>query len=804
MHEEARASSHSIARRVYAAFGLFLVLTPLALQKPGVPGGLKADESAYVMMASSLAWDLDLVVGADDTRRLFDEFPLRWTSNLIVFSDDGWSTVHYGKPYVYPLFVAPFARLFGSNGLLCANLLMLWLMVGIGWRVIAEHDPGPLALFFSAGFFGLSACSVYAFWLQPEVFNMFFVTLALYLGFPWRKDRAPGALALFASGCALALPVYNKPMLVALALPVVLPPLLRRGHEASGGGNGGDRVGERAPSLIERLRPAALTAGGGAITIALLVAGSLLLTGHASAYGVAGRQGVRVCEPGEVPRPAGWTETVATAAVSSTPAAIAEASAAEAEADADAAADPENRSFYWLLRVPELEPGRWLENLGYFLWGRHTGLVHYFPWAVLAVLLFLRRGRGADAARWWLLGSVAMIAIYFLLYIGWNWQGGGGFVGNRYFVNAVPALIFLVRDLRPTWTLLATSAWTGLVIGPLLLTPFGITVPEATLQAHTRNWPLRHFPLELTLKNVPGYHSENLGEPGELRWIARADQVVRRGHELVAAARVPVRVLLLAREPLDRYSVQLVGQAPDSTVEISLGGDRETLQLTEGEARTVELEPRRAARRHLVVGPAAYVYELEVRSDRGGMVHWTRYFPPWPCDSFRFDRQVSESFYGGVALRLLGPSDEVASDIYQLSWDQVTAPATVGRGERFVVTAEITNRSRAAWTARGVAEINLSSHWLETDGTAVDFDGLRAPAPPLAPGESGRVELPVRAPSRPGVYLLELDLVREYVSWFAERNGGQTHRSEVTVTVAARQTDVAEPGQEPTAPGAGD
>ena len=104
-----------------------------------------------------------------------------------------------------------------------------------------------------------------------------------------------------------------------------------------------------------------------------------------------------------------------------------------------------------------------------------------------------------------LLAAVTAVALYFLTFIAWNWQGGGGFVGNRYFVTAIPAFLFLVTEIRPPRLLLAGYVVAGLFLAPLLFTPFGATVPEPTLQAHVRGLPFRFLPLELSLRNVPGY-----------------------------------------------------------------------------------------------------------------------------------------------------------------------------------------------------------------------------------------------------------------------------------------------------------
>jgi hypothetical protein len=83
------------ARLALAAIAVFLVLLPTTLAKPGLPVSLKADEPAYYLMALSLARDHDLRLQVEDVDRLFEEFPLVPTNNLIVMSGDGWRTIHY-------------------------------------------------------------------------------------------------------------------------------------------------------------------------------------------------------------------------------------------------------------------------------------------------------------------------------------------------------------------------------------------------------------------------------------------------------------------------------------------------------------------------------------------------------------------------------------------------------------------------------------------------------------------------------------------------------------------------------------
>ena len=237
-----------------AALSCFLLAVPLTIGKPGQPATLKADEPAYYLMALSLARDFDLSYEPADGDRLLEEFPFTSTGNLILMTSDAWQTVHYGKPLAYPLFGAPFAALWGANGLLFFNMALFVAMLWLSAMFLARRASPAVAAVFACGLLLLSACSRYVFWLQPEVFNMFGVVGALYWGFENRR-RAWWLTVL--SGVLLALPVYNKPMFAAVALPLAGAFLLRR-----------------------QWRKAGLWVAGFAATLALLSAVSLGWTGQ--------------------------------------------------------------------------------------------------------------------------------------------------------------------------------------------------------------------------------------------------------------------------------------------------------------------------------------------------------------------------------------------------------------------------------------------------------------------------------------------------------------------------------------------
>jgi hypothetical protein len=749
----------SNVRLALISVSLFLLLFPLALGKPGLPTHLKADEAAYYLMALSLAHDGDLKVEVRDIDRLFQEFPYQPVNNLILMTRDGWHTVHFGKPYIYSLLAAPFAGPFGADGLFFLNMLLTVAMIWMGASYLRRFNEDGIAALYSTGFFLLSAGFSYVFWIQPEILNMAAVAACLYWGLPRDEETVDRRSLLLAalSGAVLVFAVYNKPMLAAVGIAPLWGYVRRRQLKMAG------------------------TWIAGAILFMALVAGiSFGLTGTPTSYlGVPQRGGFTVCEPGKMP-----VDPVPPLPNPLPPASGEGAGAQRAGAGGAAAAaeSPTGNAMTWLFRAPDTHWSEFTDNVGYFLWGRHAGLIPYLPFAVLSLLLFLFHGR-RSVERWLLLAGVIGIALFFLVQISWNWQGGGGFIGNRYFVNVYPAFLFLVTRIRPRWTVPAGYAFAGLFLGPLLFTPFGAGGPEPTLQAHVRNIPFRWLPLELTLRNVPGYHRVPLGD---FRLIGRRDQFLPldpmwvRGND-------QVEIYLIADQPIEKAVFQVGTPAPRNRVGIEMGDASQELTLKAGENQRVELKPGKATRVWTIKAGSQYAYRMLVTPATGRIRHWTRELPPESCPYFASNTKVEESFFVGAELTYLGSGEALDADLYDVLWGDTIVPAKVPAGWKFTVATRLSNKSKVTWPNRGGARVRLSYHWRTPDGRPVLWEGERTELPgPVPPGGQVDVQQDIVAPAQPGRYVLELDPVFENVSWFSKENGGTTFRREIEVTADAR------------------
>jgi len=118
----------------------------------------------------------------------------------------------------------------------------------------------------------------------------------------------------------------------------------------------------------------------------------------------------------------------------------------------------------------------------------------------------------------------------------------------------------------------------------------------------------------------------------------------------------------------------------------------------------------------------------------------------WP------DRSFSADDYRG-SIRLLGPAEPIVARERKLleAWVQN------GGGELW------------PWGRHGLPPIRLSYHWLSPAGETVVWNGVQTPMPhDVAPGDELVMPFTVEAPSPPGNYVLQLELVHEHRRWFGE------------------------------------
>lgn len=136
-----------------------------------------------------------------------------------------------------------------------------------------------------------------------------------------------------------------------------------------------------------------------------------------------------------------------------------------------------------------------------------------------------------------------------------------------------------------------------------------------------------------------------------------------------------------------------------------------------------------------------------------------------------------------IATVASGPLDENA---FQAELAASEVPPVMKPGQTATIIVSVKNVSEYAWASkpndRALYHTNVADVWLQSDRrTLVNNMDARSTLPrDLWPGERTEVQLTITAPSTPGNYILEMDLVQEGVAFFKDR-GSQTWQTPVKV-----------------------
>jgi hypothetical protein len=594
---------------------LALVGATAAVDLPRASGGeFWGDGATYYAMAWSLAADLDLRFERGDLERLRGEYPggpqglflKRASGGLTVDPAAGFPWVrrvgpgekrlYYAKAFVHPLLAAPLVALAGTRGLPVANGLLLSATLWLAFLVLRKRGLAPWpALATAAGLLLLTATPVYLVWPTPEITGLCLITAALAA---WAAGRPLLAAVLF--GVA----GYLKPPNVLMAAPLGIEPLLPRQGEPLGRGI--------ARQAGESLRRGAVLAA----TAACLYGLNAAATGELNYQG-----GDRKTFYGRFPFDAAGSTFDDSGAWMTTnqvgPLVAGRDDASVTEQSGPARNPAEMReSFAW--------------NLVYFWVGRFGGAIAYFLPAVAALGLFLLGGP-RDRAGWLALVSIVLSWLAYIWIIPDNWYGGGGTVGNRYFLNLLPGFLFLVPARRAKWVAVAGVAGAAVFLAPLLLSPVRHSLRPGD---HAARGVLRALPAELTMLNDLSVFTEpwrkkrpfgfvgnaqrhadpdayflyfmDDGTFGREEWAGRAGFWIRAG----GSAEVVLRAFDLA--PVESVVLRFVGGPLGDSVSARLGWRSGRATVGPGQVAEIRLPAGSGLRYY-----DTYLHVLHLSSRRG-------------------------------------------------------------------------------------------------------------------------------------------------------------------------------------------
>jgi hypothetical protein len=478
MMPEPPARTFTVLPGVLMATVMLCVYAGIALTVdfPRAAIGIQSDEATYYMMGHSLAEDGDLTYRRPDLVRVWREFPSGPTGvflkkgrtierfGLMLKPPFFWTTTRpdsdptryfFGKSFAYPLFAAPFVSLFGTNGFLVFNALLMAIAAFCGYLFLAARMRPPIAATLAGGFVMVSVVPVYFVWIAPELFNFTLVVLA-YFCWLHKEVAAPEQATrrmrwLFkprsdvVAGMLLGLATFSKVSNALMFPPIVIWHVWQR-----------------------RWRQAIEASIAFAVVALALFAVNMAISGEWNYQGGQDRSTFYYEFPLQTPR-SGFDV------------------GAPKERNEALTEIIFNRSVFWTNLA---------HNLRYLFVGRYAGIIPYFFPAAFALAAFLAAPQRRPLWQWLVLCGGLAQPLFFIVGTPYTWLGGGGSVGNRYFMGAYGAFLFLLPPISSVAVALVPWIVGGLFVAPLVLNPFITSFYPGSYAAHGL---FRLLPVELTL-----------------------------------------------------------------------------------------------------------------------------------------------------------------------------------------------------------------------------------------------------------------------------------------------------------------
>lgn len=571
------------------AIGFALTGFALSLNFPQASQGFKGDEATYYSLAHSLARDLDVEYRREDLVRVWEEYsgpqgiflkrgraiegirPVGRFPFLEIEKgkDPDPNRLYYGKAFIYPLFAAPFVRWFGTNGFLVLHAWLMALNVAAAFALlVARGTPRGVAITAVLVFFGASVVPVYLVWLSPEFFN---VSLVMYVAFLWAYKEAAAGRAIspgwgqrfllsatsdLAAAALIGVATFSKPPHIALVLPIVALSALRR-------------------QWWHAVRIGAMSA---------IVASGLFLTNLAMTGDLNYQGGDRKTFYG--PPPAQSTYAGPVGFPFQTREATFETTGQGRATDQVPVEVLVTGDTFRVLR----------HNVWYFLVGRYSGLVPYFFPGVMSAALFLFLPGHRRSYQWLTLGIIVATSVAFLLYMPYTYSGGGGPIGNRYYISFYPLFLLLMPPLSGGASTVVTAVVGALFTAKLVLNPF---VSSRDPGGHAKTGPLRVLPIELTTINdlAVAAHANRArlpigGDPPVRAYFPDDNAFDLEGDRFWVRGKSRADIILRAPTRLMEEGGVMPLRIAQLDLDIRNGGAANRITVRTGrETATVELEP---------------------------------------------------------------------------------------------------------------------------------------------------------------------------------------------------------------------
>jgi len=590
-------------------------------------GGFFGDAATYYTLGHSLATDLDFEYQRDDLARVWEEFSTGPEGLFLKRGAD--SHLYYAKAYIYPLLAAPFIRLFGTNGFLVFHALLMTLCFLCAYSFLCARSHPVSALIFACAFLFVSLVPIYMVQIGPDFFIFAIVLFGYYFWcykevagpaptgprLSWRTRWLLAPRSDIVAAVLLGIGTFAKPTNILLIAPLLVSAALRR----------------QWPRAIK------ISAVFG-VVVAALFALNIAVTGD---WNYQGGERKTFYSRDSTGFKGGFPyqnesynfDTVGLGRVG-------------------------GGSFDVLFTrdaLLEVFP----HNLGYFLLGRHAGFAIYFFPGLMAIIMFLATTRDRAIWQWLTLAAGAGTAVVLLLYMPFTWSGGGGPVGNRYFLGTYGVFLFLVPPLQTAVSGLLAMAISGLFVAPIASNPFFATRNPAE---HSKTGLFRWLPTELTMVNdlpinvLPTRTRQPLGGTPPVFAYFIDDNVYNREVDafwvkgkstadiLLRAPIAPETQAAGVQEArslrIDKLTIILETGPRPNRVTIDTGSERRVVDMAAGSQQTFDVAMSHGVpyKYHPDL-PTNYVYMLSISSSTG--------FVPM------FENGAADSRFLGVMVRVI-------------------------------------------------------------------------------------------------------------------------------------------------------
>lgn len=544
---------------------------------------LFSDESTYYMMTQSLGHDGDLEYTKKDLIRYTKDFP---SGPLGIFLKKGKEgKIYFAKSFAFPIFAAPFVRIFGANGFFVFHSILLLILLFMGYSYYSLSNPNGLSLAFIFTFLFASIAMVYFFWMTPDFFNLFlaFSMLFLWLYKHHHRDsskilKSAPKLKLFLlsdssdyAACVLiGIAVFSKPPNIALLGPILLFSLLKKRY---------------LKSVVM-------------VGIFLLVSGifwgsNAFVTGDWNYQG-----GERKSFYGE----GGFPLAKEDLTFENTP------------GYEMTTKDYAKKHFY--------HPRVFFYNIFYYFFGRFAGITWYFFPAFLALIVFFFRRK--HLFNWLILAALAGEILIWIIGMPDNYAGGGGALANRYFLNIYPFFFFLPGLKRNYKEIGVSWIFASVFIGQILISPLQHSHYPAT---HVKKFPFKLLPIEMTLVNNfptntnPYAHRQPVGIKDTFLYFLDDNFHPRTGSleenngfytrgskkaEMVLKTFYPIKQVTFHLRNNPRYS---------NKIKVWFAGENKSIPLTKLQTGSLTFTPKKVFKMNKWI----HLYKLSIKAQKGSI-----------------------------------------------------------------------------------------------------------------------------------------------------------------------------------------